>query len=296
MYPIDIDYGDDNDVNMDIVESESKLLKPIQELIRLIFDVKKMQNLMKEYELDMEKMPLGKLSKKQIQKAYKVLTELQQLIESGGNQSRFIDATNRFYTLIPHSFGVDNVPIITDPEVIKTKIEMLDSLIELEVAYNLMKSSGSDHTVDSYYKQLNTEIGILDRDSKEFKIIDDYVRNTHAATHSNYALQIEEIYTVKRSGEEKRYKPFKKLPNRKLLWHGSRLTNFAGILSQGLRIAPPEAPVTGYMFGKGIYFADMVSKSANYCCTSPQQPTGLLLLCEVALGDVRFYCFVVDCV
>jgi hypothetical protein len=50
-----------------------------------------------------------------------------------------------------------------------------------------------------------------------------------------------------------------------LLWHGSRTTNYAGILSQGLRIAPPEAPVTGYMFGKGIYFADMVSKSANYC-------------------------------
>jgi hypothetical protein len=43
---------------------------------------------------------------------------------------------------------------------------------------------------------------------------------------------------------------------------------------QGLRIAPPEAPVTGYMFGKGIYFADMVSKSANYCCTNPTNNTG----------------------
>ena len=32
-----------------------------------------------------------------------------------------------------------------------------------------------------------------------------------------------------------------------LLWHGSRITNMAGILGQGLRIAPPEAPVTGYM-------------------------------------------------
>ena len=32
----------------------------------------------------------------------------------------------------------------------------------------------------------------------------------------------------------------------------------AGILSTGLRIAPPEAPVTGYMFDKGVYFADMV--------------------------------------
>ena len=36
-----------------------------------------------------------------------------------------------------------------------------------------------------------------------------------------------------------------------------------GILSKGLLIAPPEAPVTGYMFGKGIYFADMVTKR---CC------------------------------
>eukprot|EP00961_Rhodomonas_salina_P285641 3860090-Rhodomonas_salina.1 len=38
---------------------------------------------------------------------------------------------------------------------------------------------------------------------------------------------------------------------------------------QGLRIAPPEAPVTGYMFGKGVYFADMVSKSANYWYVGP---------------------------
>jgi hypothetical protein len=30
----------------------------------------------------------------------------------------------------------------------------------------------------------------------------------------------------------------------------------------------------------------MVSKSANYCFTSTANPTGLLLLCEVALGDM----------
>ncbi|PKI51658.1 hypothetical protein CRG98_027960 [Punica granatum] len=71
-----------------------------------------------------------------------------------------------------------------------------------------------------------------------------------------------------------------------LLWHGSRLTNWTGILSQGLRIAPPEAPVTGYMFGKGVYFADMFSKSANYCYASGAATAGVLLLCEVALGDM----------
>ena len=38
------------------------------------------------------------------------------------------------------------------------------------------------------------------------------------------------------------------------------------------------------MFGKGVYFADMSSKSANYCFTSRENSTGILLLCEVALG------------
>jgi poly [ADP-ribose] polymerase len=48
---------------------------------------------------------------------------------------------------------------------------------------------------------------------------------------------------VDREGEAQQYEPFRDLHNRMLLWHGSRTTNFAGILSQGLRIAPPEAPV-----------------------------------------------------
>ena len=52
-----------------------------------------------------------------------------------------------------------------------------------------------------------------------------------------------QIFKIEREGESQRYKPFKQLHNRRLLWHGSRTTNFAGILSQGLRIAPPEAPV-----------------------------------------------------
>lgn len=78
-----------------------------------------------------------------------------------------------------------------------------------------------------------------------------------------------------------------KLPNdnRRLLWHGSRSTNFGGILSQGLRIAPPEAPVNGYMFGKGVYFADISTKSAGYCASHASRNVGLMLLCEVQLGD-----------
>jgi len=38
------------------------------------------------------------------------------------------------------------------------------------------------------------------------------------------------------------------------------------------------------MFGKGAYFADVASKSAQYCCPSRAQPRGLLAVCAVALG------------
>ena len=48
-----------------------------------------------------------------------------------------------------------------------------------------------------------------------------------------------------------------------------------------MRIAPPEAPVTGYMFGKGVYFADMVSKSANYCCTNKSDIEMLAVVIKV---------------
>ena len=38
------------------------------------------------------------------------------------------------------------------------------------------------------------------------------------------------------------------------------------------------------MFGKGIYLADISTKSANYCAASNSGNTGLLLLCEAELG------------
>ena len=40
------------------------------------------------------------------------------------------------------------------------------------------------------------------------------------------------VFKIERKGESERYEKNSKMSNRKLLWHGSRITNFAGILSQ----------------------------------------------------------------
>lgn len=289
MYPVDVDHGDEAATQLLDSNIKSDLEKPIQDLIKLIFDEANMKKVMAEFEIDVDQMPLGKLSKKQIQKAYSVLTDLQELLKNKNVDTvNLLDASNKFYNLIPHNFGVSGPKVLDTPEEIHSKCEMLDALLEMEIAYSLLHTKMDDtkNPLDAHYEQLHTDIKVLDKESEEYNVIQQYVKNTHAKTHTQYELVIEDVYVIKRQGEDSRYKPFRKLPNKKLLWHGSRTTNFAGILSQGLRIAPPEAPVTGYMFGKGIYFADMVSKSANYCCTNSENPTGLLLLCEVALGNM----------
>ena len=107
------------------------------------------------------------------------------------------------------------------------------------------------------------------------------LRTTHAATHATYSTELVQAFELAREGEEE---AFVDHGARYLLWHGSRLQNWRGILTQGLRIAPPEAPLTGYMFGKGIYLGINSSKSLNYCFATKDQPEGLVMLCDVSTG------------
>ncbi|KAI1712161.1 poly(ADP-ribose) polymerase catalytic domain-containing protein [Ditylenchus destructor] len=291
---IELDYDGKDDKHdlpaLDVESSKSSLPKQIKNLIAMIFDIDAMTATMKEFEIDMEKMPLGKLSRKHILNAYSVLTQLQKLIEEGQpSYNDYLDATNRFYTLIPHNHGLASPPLLNTKEMIKSKAEMLDNLLEMEIAYNIIKSEASEMTdpkkdmFDIHYEKLNCNMEVLEKESEEFKLVKEYAKNTHGATHESYKLDIIEVMKVNREGEDDKFKA--DVGNRHLLWHGSRTSNYVGILSQGLRIAPPEAPVTGYMFGKGIYTADMVSKSANYC--HALDADGLLLLCDVALGEIQ---------
>lgn len=113
-----------------------------------------------------------------------------------------------------------------------------------------------------------------------------YVKQTHHRNYHFYDIEVQDIFEVVRHEEEKRFEPFKTLHNRQLLWHGSSLTNFVGILSNGLKLAPPDVEINGKAFGNGIYFADTVAKSSHYC-NSTRNGDALLLLCEVALGDIQ---------
>jgi len=266
---------------------ESKLPKQVKDLISLIFDMEMMAQQMKELEYDANKMPLGKLTKKTIKRGYSILSRIALRLNGKSNES-ILELSNKFYTYIPHVVGMKRLPQIRSRQLLRQKVALINSLAEIEIAASLIASNtkGGKNRLDQNYDNLHCKITPC-HNSDTVDMIKDYTRLTHAKTHDGYTLQVDEVFEISRMGEANRFKPFEKIKNRMLLWHGSRLTNWIGILSQGLRIAPPEAPVTGYMFGKGVYFADMCSKGANYCFTSPESQTGIMLLCEVALGKMN---------
>ncbi|EPS95706.1 hypothetical protein FOMPIDRAFT_1038418 [Fomitopsis schrenkii] len=282
---------------------DSTLPDEIQTLCRLIFNAKLIDATLSSMNYDANKLPLGKLAKSTILNGFAALKILSEVIsqpdgdaakQHGGFRTAVEDLTGRYYSIIPHVFGRNRPTIIADMRLLKKELELVDALGDMEVASKLISSSVPKdaggrplNPLDHNFLSLNlSKMEPVARSSTEFGALAAYTRDTHGATHSHYQVQVQHAFRVERQPETDAWM---KAGNdnladgeRLLLWHGSRSTNFAGILKQGLRIAPPEAPVTGYMFGKGVYFADVMSKSANYCHAYLSDNTGVLLLCEVA--------------
>lgn len=280
---------------------ESKLAKPVQELMELIFNQQYFANVMSSLNYDVKKLPLGKLSKTTVTRGYQALKDLSALLRdpnlaASQYNTSFADATehlsNSYFSLIPHIFGRRALPVIRDEGMLKQEIELLESLSDMKDADSILKQEKQDierlNVLDRQFRGLGMEeMTPLKHTTSEFVELKNYLMETRGSTH-NANYQIDQIFRIERCGEKDRFDAshFAGPPrDRRLLWHGSCATNFGGILSQGLRIAPPEAPVSGYMFGKGIYLADMSSKSANYCRAGATNGHALLLLCEAELGD-----------
>ncbi|GMT03111.1 hypothetical protein PENTCL1PPCAC_25285, partial [Pristionchus entomophagus] len=266
---------------------ESKLDGRVQQLMHLMCSFRQMQQAVKQLEFDADKSPLGKLTQQQIKEGYACLSKIEKFIEKKDFGAEFKMAVNEYYTKVPHACGFRPPALIRTPQLLKQEIELLDLLQGIEYAIKTMKQETREddvHPVDRHYASLKCELNPMEKENEEYQLVAEYLAKTHASTHS-IQMGLKNVFRVGREGEADNEEVMDKIGNRKLLWHGSRLSNYFGILSQGLRIAPPEAPATGYMFGKGVYFADMASKSGNYCYVSEDGQTGFLLLAEVALGE-----------
>ncbi|KAL0065642.1 hypothetical protein AAF712_007283 [Marasmius tenuissimus] len=281
---------------------DSALSPEVQDFCRLIFDTGIINATLSSLNYDANKLPLGKLAKSTITKGFEALKSLSEVIDNndatlvqryGTKAKACEELTNLYYSIIPHSFGRNRPIIINNSELLKNELDLVNTLTDMEIASELMQQIEEKeeqdpvNPLDAQFNSLDlTNMEALAPGGQEFKTIEEYVRDSQGHTHSHIKGRVQHVFRVERGAETEAWKKggFDKVEDgeRMLLWHGSRSTNFAGILKQGLRIAPPEAPVNGYMFGKGVYFADIYSKSAGYCYPWLSNDTGVLLLCEVA--------------
>lgn len=281
-----------------VEEHEQELIKHFKEtsvpsgvaiLIRDIFSLKMFETEIKDIGYDIKKMPLGKLSNSNLKMGYNLLKMIAKEVESpsAGSDAKFQSLSSKFYTFIPHDIGFKKMSEFTikTKDMVEKKMELLNSLSQMKVAQQMIENENvesSNNKIDQYYQQLNNKIEVINPEDAEYKQVKQYLESTHSKDH-RFKIDMTELYRLDRNKESEKFK--KELGNRKLLWNGSRLSNYAGILSQGLKGAPTEAPATGFMFGKGIYFSDMSSKCALNLNCHLSDNTGLMLLCDVALGE-----------
>ena len=83
-------------------------------------------------------------------------------------------------------------------------------------------------------------------------------------SHTGSSVQVDSILRIARPGEKECMADCGVDNNHRLLWHGTKNSNMIGILQQGLRIAPPEAPTTGWSLGKVLVHAQCLSPSALF--------------------------------
>ena len=218
----------------------TKLSQPLYELMKLLYSNETVfKSALLEYSFDLDSMPLGKLHKSQIEMALSLLVTISSL-QGSENLNDIIAASNHFYSIFPHSFDVRRPPIINTYKMIQSKIEWMQHLQRKETRYEFLISDRNKekNLFDLCYEHLqqSAEITMLNKASGMYAQICAYVENTQFP--SAY-YHVDEVFEVTRHEEIMRYEPYESNYNRQLLFHGTRIRNFVGILTNGLKISPP---------------------------------------------------------
>ncbi|KAL7721872.1 Poly [ADP-ribose] polymerase [Entamoeba marina] len=273
--------------------SGSDLDPRVSELIKMIFDKDMMRQTLSNAGLNVHDMPIGKIREEQVKDAMKILSQISDVLspkcemDEKSKSRKIKELSTKYYTYVPHVFR-GSIVLIDNEELLNKELKLVETMCDVEEAMKLIDETDDDLDTIletfAHYQQLKTKISPLDKSSERYKLLNTFFTNNQEKGGWRGVTKIVDIFEIEREGERERFKPHSDDSNRQLLYHGSRLTNFVGILSTGLRIAPPEAPCNGYRYGKGLYFADCASKSVGYCTYNGAQ-RGCMLFCEVALGE-----------
>lgn len=304
--------NEDKDKDKDSIKNaDDDLDERLKFLLDLISNEKMLNNTLIKLNIDPKKMPLGKISSTQLEKAHEILQKMKAIIDkvrdsdsnsdsdSDSNSdknvvinkellSRIKDLSSEYYTLVPYNCGRRKPPLLEDSESIDKNVALLEELKNIHITYTIIKKVTSNiNRLTNVYSQLETKVTPLDKNCQMYSELLKYVENTHCPTHY-CKLAVTDIYEINKDTNSVYDNFTKKMKNKMLLFHGSPIANWCSILKNGLLLDPSKlgVKITGKMFGYGIYWANAISKSFNYCGADSTDNTAVLAIGEVALGDM----------
>lgn len=284
-----------------VVESPSlpcSLQSDVAALLRYFLDVNALKAAVSRCNFNQDRLPFGQLSLSTLNLAEAKLAEIKEAVDRQENMPSDCSTlefraalegvaklSSEFYELLPMGDEIVQ-PFRPDDHRFKEAVELIRVLRDLTVTKELLLGSwhrqATMNPIDYAYKALQIHIEPLEPDSMERACLQQYIDNT---CDDSDDVVVNQIYALDNG------QTAVDIPNKRLLFHGSKNENILGILKHGLLVAPPTAPTTGWMYGKGVYFADRFSKSFGY--TSPlsynketkgEQPRSFVFVAEVALG------------
>lgn len=274
------------------------LSKPLQELISYIYS-EATNTLIKTVNVNITangiETPLGVLTLAQIDKGQEYLDQLTDLLAKNKTKSvqdDMIQLSGEFYTVVPHKFGrskeAAQEAVINSMEKLTARqdtLQLMKDMLNVNSKGNVLVNPA----IEQKYKALDCKIEFLDKDSAEFKKISSFIVKSKAKGYGS--LKVKNIYTLRREAEHTAFA--KDIGNDKLLFHGSNIQNWVGILSRGILL--PKVVIklgvsrtdSGWL-GHGIYFGDAIDTSLNYA-ESGSKGTSLIAIATVALGKMKDY-------
>ncbi|CAI9273000.1 unnamed protein product [Lactuca saligna] len=108
--------------------------------------------------------------------------------------------------------------VIKDEDAFKLKVKMLEALQDNEIASGLVGFDVDiDDSLHDKYKKLQCEMVPLPHDSEDYQLVEKYLQTTHAPTQTDWALELEEVFTVEIQGEFDKFVPYKNKFKNKIL-------------------------------------------------------------------------------
>ncbi|KAK4696850.1 hypothetical protein P7C71_g1138, partial [Lecanoromycetidae sp. Uapishka_2] len=145
-----------------VKHAASTLPKQVQRLMELIFNQDFFAETMTEMNYDADKLPLGQLSKRTLQRGFEALKDLGELLadptiafeQHNMTFAQALEAfSNAYYTHIPHSFGRQRAPIINTDEALRREVTLLESLSDMEIATAIMKDGKDGGEINALDRQ-----------------------------------------------------------------------------------------------------------------------------------------------